>query len=40
MELIWWQQDINRQGNEDKYTKEFEQLVQKEVVRRRKALEK
>ena len=38
LELIWLQQDINRFGNEGKYTKEFEKLVRDEICNRGKKL--
>lgn len=34
MQLIFWIQDINRPGGEEKYTKEFQKAVQDEICRR------
>ncbi|MEK6878495.1 MAG: hypothetical protein AABY22_02750 [Nanoarchaeota archaeon] len=35
-QLVWWIQDINRIGGEEKYSKEFQKLVHKEICKRGK----
>lgn len=34
MQLIFWMQDINREGGEQKYSKEFQKAVHNEICRR------